>query len=182
MESNGNNSLVAIGFGTQILLTGFRLPPDRTGLIFPTAEKREQQRLPLRAFKKIGRVGTLPALVNSSNPANIQLALHGSTPPQLGAGGGGSGDEVPALSGSAMSSGSRATAAGMGSAFQRWNHRRGSHLGWDSARPQSAARQQQQMLEKIYTKGELKEYQQLFKMFDTDGSGAIGSEEVGIGI
>ena len=37
-------------------------------------EKREhqQQRLPLRAFKKIGRVGTLPALAHSQNPGSIQ--------------------------------------------------------------------------------------------------------------
>jgi hypothetical protein len=111
------------------------------------AEKREQQqqRLPLRAFKKIGRVGTLPALAHSQNPGGIQQAMAAQSPGL---------DDLPL--GSAMSSSSRAT----GSAFQRWTglpgHRRGSHLGWDSARPQSAARLQQQMLEKIYTKNELK--------------------------
>uniref|UniRef100_A0A1I8BDR9 EF-hand domain-containing protein n=1 Tax=Meloidogyne hapla TaxID=6305 RepID=A0A1I8BDR9_MELHA len=116
-------------------------------------------------FKKIGRVGTLPAMAHSSAPhAGLQMAI--------------SGNEQYTTTTTALSS-SRA-------AFhQRWGvgssaNRRGSHLigGWDSARPHSAARQQQQMLERLYTKGELKEYQQLFKMFDTDGSGAIGSGEL----
>jgi hypothetical protein len=107
-----------------------------------SALAQNSQRLPLRAFKKIGRVGTLPALAHSGNPAGIQQAIAAPM------------DDLPAP-GSAMSSSSRATTTA--NAFQRWaGHRRGSHLGWDSARPQSAARQQQQMLEKIYTKGELK--------------------------
>nr|CAD2189715.1 unnamed protein product [Meloidogyne enterolobii] len=144
----------------------------------PNADKREQQshqnqqqRLPLRAFKKIGRVGTLPAMAHSSAPhAGLQMAISGNEQTQ----------QPQPTPNSALSS-SRAAAV----FHQRWGvgnsaNRRGSHLigGWDSARPHSAARQQQQMLERLYTKGELKEYQQLFKMFDTDGSGAIGSEEL----
>ncbi|KAL3068077.1 hypothetical protein niasHT_038067 [Heterodera trifolii] len=126
------------------------------------------ERLPLRAFKKIGRVGTLPALAHTSAAsAAIQSMMS-------------SGDEAttPALTSGGGASSTRT--AGGGSAFQRWGgNRRGSHLvGWDSARPQSAARQQQQMLERMYSKSELHEYQQLFKMFDTDGSGAIGCEEL----
>uniref|UniRef100_A0A915LP69 EF-hand domain-containing protein n=1 Tax=Meloidogyne javanica TaxID=6303 RepID=A0A915LP69_MELJA len=123
-------------------------------------------------FKKIGRVGTLPAMAHSSAPhAGLQMAISGNEQTQ----------QPQPTPNSALSS-SRAAAAVF---HQRWGvgnsaNRRGSHLigGWDSARPHSAARQQQQMLERLYTKGELKEYQQLFKMFDTDGSGAIGSEEL----
>lgn len=48
----------------------------------PNADKREQsqqQRLPLRAFKKIGRVGTLPAMAHSSAPhAGLQMAISGN--------------------------------------------------------------------------------------------------------
>ncbi|CAK5026712.1 unnamed protein product [Meloidogyne enterolobii] len=124
-------------------------------------------------FKKIGRVGTLPAMAHSSAPhAGLQMAISGNEQTQ----------QPQPTPNSALSS-SRAAAAAV--FHQRWGvgnsaNRRGSHLigGWDSARPHSAARQQQQMLERLYTKGELKEYQQLFKMFDTDGSGAIGSEEL----
>ncbi|KAF7638436.1 hypothetical protein Mgra_00002114 [Meloidogyne graminicola] len=124
-------------------------------------------------LKKIGRVGTLPAMAHSSTPhSGIQMAISGCNNEQ----------PQPTPNSSTLSS-SRTAAVSV--FHQRWGvgnsgNRRGSHLigGWDSARPHSAARQQQQMLERLYTKGELKEYQQLFKMFDTDGSGAIGREEL----
>ncbi|KAI3421953.1 hypothetical protein GPALN_012491 [Globodera pallida] len=138
------------------------------------ADKRSSERverLPLRAFKKIGRVGTLPALAHTSAAStaiqSVMSSADEATTPALTSGGGASSTRT----------------AGGGSAFQRWgghiNRRAGSHMvGWDSARPQSAARQQQQLLERLYSKSELHEYQQLFRMFDTDGSGAIGCEEL----
>uniref|UniRef100_A0A915LZM4 EF-hand domain-containing protein n=1 Tax=Meloidogyne javanica TaxID=6303 RepID=A0A915LZM4_MELJA len=113
-------------------------------------------------FKKIGRVGTLPAMAHSSAPhAGLQMAISGNEQTQ----------QPQPTPNSALSS-SRAAAV----FHQRWGvgnsaNRRGSHLigGWDSARPHSAARQQQQMLERLYTKGELK--------VDEDGNGEIDFPE-----
>uniref|UniRef100_A0A915LH45 EF-hand domain-containing protein n=1 Tax=Meloidogyne javanica TaxID=6303 RepID=A0A915LH45_MELJA len=131
-------------------------------------------------FKKIGRVGTLPAMAHSSAPhAGLQMAISGNEQTQ----------QPQPTPNSALSS-SRAAAAAV--FHQRWGvgnsaNRRGSHLigGWDSARPHSAARQQQQMLERLYTKGELKigleaddaEIERLIKEVDEDGNGEIDFPE-----
>ncbi|CAK5023691.1 unnamed protein product [Meloidogyne enterolobii] len=90
-------------------------------------------------------------MAHSSAPhAGLQMAISGNEQTQ----------QPQPTPNSALSS-SRAAAAAV--FHQRWGvgnsaNRRGSHLigGWDSARPHSAARQQQQMLERLYTKGELK--------------------------
>lgn len=86
------------------------------------------ERMPLRAFKKIGRVGTLPALAHTASGSAASATLHSLL--------GGADESATAVSapGPPASSGggtSTRTTTGGGGAFQRWGHsnRRGGERG-----------------------------------------------------
>uniref|UniRef100_A0A915DN83 EF-hand domain-containing protein n=1 Tax=Ditylenchus dipsaci TaxID=166011 RepID=A0A915DN83_9BILA len=53
-----------------------------------------------------------------------------------------------------------------------------SHLHTSAVPENNPVNQTHEKLQKLYTKEELRDYQQMFQMFDTDGSGALGNVEL----